>query len=269
VTDDLTKNPPQLDGFEGYEDEVSGRLIQGTHIKFTNEAMWVTKAGEEIPADLELVVVDILRVVQKWKDKRPVEGETRILAPGEKFPDIKAMNEAAPREEWGEGPDGKPRGPWQAQKIVYLLNLTTMDRYSFPTGTTGGMIAISDLVEKTKMCRRFRGTNVFPVVTLGDTFMPTRFGGRQRPDLIVKRWVVLGPKEDVLPAPTAAALPAPDSPPDVKPEDGVRTVEPPSPKEEVQDDIPSDGSAGKSDHKGSRAPQGGTTTKKKAAGSRA
>jgi hypothetical protein len=106
VTDDLTKNPPQLDGFEGYEDEVSGRLIQGTHIKFTNEAMWVTKAGEEIPADLELVVVDILRVVQKWKDKRPVEGETRILAPGEKFPDIKAMNEAAPREEWGEGPDG-------------------------------------------------------------------------------------------------------------------------------------------------------------------
>lgn len=174
------------DGFEGYEDRIEGDdqqqgggVIHGAVVKFTNEACWATRDGVELPPDLELAVVDIGRVVQKWADQRPVE--TIILEPGQKFPDLKELNAKVPREEWTEGPDGNPRGPWQAQHIVYLLDLATMDRYSFPTGTTGGAICVRDLVDKTKWMRRFRGQHVFPVIVLSDAHMRTRLatdGGR-------------------------------------------------------------------------------------------
>src|SRR6516225_11043953 len=100
-----------LDGFDGYTDEyeggehdqdqfTSGRVIQGTRINFTNEAIWVDAAKQKLPDDLELIVVDIGRVVQKWgKDNLP-SGPPIILAPNQKFPDIKAMNEKCPKTEW-------------------------------------------------------------------------------------------------------------------------------------------------------------------------
>jgi hypothetical protein len=212
------------DGFEGFEDRVEGddrpaggSVIQGTVVKFTNEAVWVTRDEEELPSNLELIATDIIRVVQKWVDQLPVE--TRILEPGEKFPDLEALNETAPKSEWTEGPDGKPRGPWQAQFIVHLLNPKTMDRYSFATGTVGGGIAVRELRDKVQWMRKLRGLNVYAVVTLANKLMKTRFGGRQRPHLIVTRWITLGADEQqVLPAP-------------------VREVQEPSLAEEMGDDL--------------------------------
>ena len=58
--DDEAKLPtaadaPRIDGFEGYEDGVeggeeqtSGRVIQGVLVRFTNEATWISGAGEEL-----------------------------------------------------------------------------------------------------------------------------------------------------------------------------------------------------------------------------
>jgi len=159
-------------------------------LKFSNEATWTTRDDDEIPLDLELVAVDIQRVVQRWEDQRPVE--TIILEPGQKFSDIETMNEKVPRSEWSEGPDGQLRGPWQAQHILYLVDLTTMDKYTFPTGTVGGRRAVGELRDKLVWMRRLRGPNVYPVVPLSDTFMKTRFGGRQRPHFKIVRWVRLG-----------------------------------------------------------------------------
>jgi hypothetical protein len=230
MSNDLEKT----DGFEGFESGVEGQeaqgrgVIRGACVRFTNEATWTINDGEELPSDLELVAVDVIRVVQKWINQMPVE--TRILAPGEKFPDLKALNETAPKNEWTEV-EGKLRGPWQAQHVVYLINPTTLDRYSYPTGTTGGAIAVRELVDKTKWMRSFRGANVYAVVTLSDVFMNTRFGGRQRPHFVIKRWIMLGPKETALPAPTPEiAKPAADA--------DLRTVEPPSCAEEMNDEIP-------------------------------
>jgi hypothetical protein len=187
----------QLDAFETYEDAIEGggdqqptnQVIKGTRIKFTNEAVWVTHEGEEISADLELVAVGVCRTVQKWNDQVPVENI--VLQPGQKFPDIEKLNAQTPHEDWIIGPDGKPRGPWQALHVIYLLNPATMDQFSFPTGTIGGRICIRELVERTQWMRCFRGANVFPVVTLSDTFMNTRFGGRQRPHFLIKSWITL------------------------------------------------------------------------------
>lgn len=234
MTNDEMKNlptvadAPRLDGFEGYEDAVEGdqqessaRVIQGALLRFPNEATWETGDGEKMPPELELIAIDIARVVQKWKDGMPVE--TIILVAGQKFPDIGKLNETVPKKEWVDGPDGKPRGPWQAQHIVYLLDPKTMNKYSWPTGTVGGAIAVSDLVDKTKWMRRFRGQNIFPIVTLSDVFMNTRFGGRQRPHFDIRRWVTLG--DD------GRALPEPEQPKLVE-------VKPPSAKEVTKDDVP-------------------------------
>ena len=206
----LKKISPEIDGFEGYEDRIEGDerpegggVIRGSLVKFTNEAAWELRDGEEMPA-VELVAVDVLRIVQRWKDQLPAE--TIILEPGQKFPDVEAMNDALPKSEWVEGPDGKMRGPWRTQYIVHLLNLETMDRYSYPTGTVGGGIAVRDLVDKTKWIRRLRGAHVYPVVTLSCTFMPTRFGGRQRPSFLIKSWINLGGDGEVLPAPSQPTL---------------------------------------------------------------
>jgi hypothetical protein len=241
---DERKKGNEVDGFATYEGGVEGErkqgrgVIQGTCVKFTNEATWETNDGEELPADLELVVVNIIRVVQKWKDQQPVE--TRILGPGEKFPDINKLNEDTPRSEWVEGPDEQLRGPWQAQHVTHLLNPSTMDKYSWPTGTVGGSICVRDIVDKTNWMRSFRGERVYPVVTLSDKFMNTRFGGRQRPHFIVKRWIALdggGGGGKALPTTAQQALEKPAT--DV----GVRTVEEPSLKEELNDELPSKGGA--------------------------
>jgi len=195
--DIVKKEPASIDNFAGWDDGVEGDdrpqgagIIQGTLIKFTNEAKWVTRDGEELPAGLELVAVDVARVVQKWWDQRPIE--TIILEPHQKFPNIEEMNEKTPREEWVEDQNGEPCGPWQAQHILYLLDLKTMEKYTYPTGTTGGRIAVRDLRDKLIWMRKWRGPTTYPMVLLSDTFMKTNWGGRQRPHLKIVRWVQLG-----------------------------------------------------------------------------
>jgi hypothetical protein len=203
-----------VDGFAGYESRTEGgdqqqasNVIQGSVVKFTNEANWVTRDGMELSPDLELVAIDVTRVVQKWKDQVPVE--TRRLEPGEKFPDLDQLNADTPRSEWGKGPDGQPRGPWQNQHILYLLDPATLDQFSYPTGTVGGAAAIGELVKKIKIMRNFKGPHVYPVVCLSDKLMQTKFGGRQRPHFLIKRWVPMGNGSEehvLLPAPTRPSL---------------------------------------------------------------
>jgi hypothetical protein len=114
------------DGFDAFEtSDESNRVIKGALVKFTNEGTWVT-GDDELSSELELVVVDIARVVQKWPPDEGPPIETRMLGPGEKFPNITALNEATPQSEWRTGPDGVKKGPWQACHIVYFLNPKTI-----------------------------------------------------------------------------------------------------------------------------------------------
>jgi hypothetical protein len=247
-----------VDNFEGWEDGVEGDdrpqssgVIQGTLIKFTNEAKWVTRDGEELPADLELIAYNVGRLVQKWWDGQPVE--TIILQPHQKFPDIEEMNEKTPREEWVEDQNGNMVGPWQAQHALYLLDPKTMDKYTFPTGTVGGRIAIRELRDKIMWWRRLRGSNVYIVITLADTFMNTKWGGRQRPHFKIARPVRLGGEGgevEALPPPAPPAPPAgakqqldqfakpAEKPVTTQAELPLTTVKEPSLKEDLNDEIP-------------------------------
>lgn len=196
------------DGFEG-EDQQQSSLLQGTNkLKFTNEATWLGNNRDEVPPDRRLITVDNVRAAVKWgKDNKPVE--VIVLEPHQKFPNVVEWNEAIPRSEWIDGPNG-PRGPWQAQHILFAIDPETMDRFSFPTSTEGGVRAVRELVYRIKWMRKLKG-HVYPVITLSDTFMPTRYGGRQRPFFDVKEWIRLGGDQSPMPPTANAALEKPST----------------------------------------------------------
>lgn len=193
--------PAELDGFAGYADasegedeQVSSGLIVGTKIKFDEAQVWVNNVGEKLPPGLVLVLVRVLRIVQKWgADNKPIDEHTRTLEPHKKWPDLDAFNKKCPKSEWREK-FGKMQGPWQGQRLVYLVDPQTMARYTWPSpkDTIGSRICVGDIVERVNWMRGFKGAHVYPVVELSDTFMPTGYGGRQRPHFLVKGWKDFG-----------------------------------------------------------------------------
>lgn len=210
MTDESKNLPMLLDGFdeienEGIEGEDDGQhgglIIQGTRLLFTNDFVWMTSDDEEFSSDRELAVVDTTRFVQKWADQK-VE-DTILVPPSQKWPDINKLNEACPKSEWQEGPDGRMRGQWQRARVTYLVDFETMERFTHASGTVGTDICVREFRDKVRTMRRLRGEHVYAVVTLTDRFMSTRFGGRQRPDFKIMRWISFDPEDKVLPAPTS------------------------------------------------------------------
>jgi hypothetical protein len=195
----VKKQAQPLDNFADFNDSVQpvdgdadqrvGLRLAGILVKFTNEARWETREGTDLTGR-ELLAANVRRTEVKWGEDAPVE--VIELGPGDKYRDLDAVNETVPKSEWREGPDGKPRGPWQRQHVLELVDVATMERFSWPTSTIGGSRAIIELRDRILLMRKFRGGDVYPLVVLADTFMPTRFGGRQRPHLPVKGWVRVG-----------------------------------------------------------------------------
>jgi hypothetical protein len=231
-----------IDGFDGYEDRIEGedqdqsfgRVIQGEKWSFTADGKWMNDSDEEISPTREVTVVDICRVVQKWIDGMPVE--TRFLAPGEKIPDLETLNKACPQSEWSEDLNGKPRGPWQFQNVVYMAD-ENMAKITYPTGTIGGGMCVRELADKVVMTRKFRGAHVYPVVRVSTKWMNTKFGGRNRPAFEIVRWISFGGATHASPA-LEAASPQPALPPTNENATGAQAVPEVSLREELNDDLP-------------------------------
>ena len=173
-----------MDGFDTYSDELDHRLLKGTQIKFTNAYTWVTRAGEEMPTDVDFIASNIVRVLAKWPKDKNKPPETSVLG-GEKFPDIKMLNEETPKSEWREY-NGVPKGPYEIQHYLYLLD-RLLKKYTYVASTIGGSIAIHDLLEQVKDARLVYGPGIYAKVRLSDTWMKTSYSpdGRQRPHFIV------------------------------------------------------------------------------------
>jgi hypothetical protein len=194
MAEDFQHTPPALipdadDGLDNYGlSERGDGLIKGRgQVKYDTVVFpgkW--SIGQELIADdREFIVVKILKIVQKWPPDltRPSH---QIIPSNKPFPDIKTMNEAAPREEWRES-FGQMKGPYEAAFVVYLLDECNMDVLTYIASTDGGRRAVEELRDRVSIARRFHGP-VAPVVKLSNTFMPTQYGGRQRPDLEVVRF---------------------------------------------------------------------------------
>ena len=239
-----TAMPHTLDGFGGFTEAVegggqpvSGASLLGLKLKYL-DPIWTDPDEQEMKGPL--VVHDIQRKVQKWlDDTRPVE--TIVLTPGQSWPDIEKMNAECPKSEWREK-FGKLQGPWQGEHVVLFFDDKTMVRYWWPSPSTtvGSAICVRELVAQTKLMRSYKGEFVYPLVELSHTFMPTSYGGRERPNLVVKNWVRFGEGGSlVLPTPnkpaltgSAAAKPVATSNPL-----GMQVVEKPTAKEVTRDEI--------------------------------
>jgi hypothetical protein len=203
------RNEVESDGLDNFSPEQIGRkpgaFGSARLLKFV-DGRFVTREGEEIGPDKELVVLGLNKVVQKFVGRKLLD--TTIVPDGANVPNLKEMNDSAPREEWGVDLNNNPVGPYTLVLVLKLINVT-LDRFAFITNSVGGSIAIGELSDKTKIMRRFRGPNVSPVVSLGVMTFRTNFGPKKRPDFRIVRWTRLSP--DVLPGPdrpTAAPTPA-------------------------------------------------------------
>jgi hypothetical protein len=204
------RNEVESDGLDNFSPEQIGRkagAFGGARLLKFVDGRFVTREGEEIGPDKELIVLGLKKVVQKFVGRKLLD--TIVVPDSEKVPNLKEMNDAAPREEWGIDLNNNPVGPYTLVLVLKLINAATLDRFAFITNSVGGSMAIGDLSDKTKIMRRFRGPNVSPVVSLGVTTFRTNFGSKKRPDFRIVRWLTLS--ADVLPGPdrpSAAPTPA-------------------------------------------------------------
>jgi hypothetical protein len=237
-----TKPVIELDGFSNYTNEVegdedlnvSGRVIQGAKIKFL-DPRWLDNNGTDITGKL-LTAIEVVNVVTKWgHNNKPID--TRILVPGEKFPNFAELNAKCDKSEWRER-FGKMVGPWSGQHVLYLID-EHVNRYTWPSPLTtiGSAICVREFTDQVKLVRRLKGLNLYAVTELSQVDYPTGYGLKQRPYLLrIKKWVKLGPDQ--------TALPAPESNPEIAPPAsggapaGAESVAPPTVAEEFNDKIP-------------------------------
>ena len=174
------------DADDGYTPvEASDRMVVGNLIKYTSDSGW-TEGGLPVESNKKLAAVAVNKVLQRWQEERVVE--TIAQKP---LPDPDEMNAAIPQSEWEEGPDGKPRPPWQLAHIVYFLDIETCEKLTFVSATIGAKIAVSALQDRVAWMRKLRGADVVPHVELSSKPMSTRFGMRKRPDFKIVGWLDL------------------------------------------------------------------------------
>jgi hypothetical protein len=176
-----------VDSYEGEDEDeaVSQRMILGTRIKFANDAKWTNAQGDELDPQLHLIVVEMKRVVNKWPVNLGPPIDTMEVAPGRPWPNIKQLNDACPQSEWRTDFNGNPKGPYEPQRLLYLLDPVTLDKYTYPTNTIGGTRALSELADKIAWAQKYRGPGVRPLVHLSSIWMPTKYSGRMRPHFVV------------------------------------------------------------------------------------
>jgi hypothetical protein len=193
---------PTVDGFD--LGEVNERVIRGKILKQVDGRNTVDALP--FPDDRPLIVQDIAKVAQYWKDGLPLES---VFVGPDQPVDIDQLNSNIPAEEWEIGLDGAPRAPWQMNHVVYLFDERDGSSYTMLNSTIGMRIAYENLRDKVKMMRALRKTRVTPVVTIGSTIMKTKFGAKARPEFDIIGWKGLADEQPLLKTiapPTAAEI---------------------------------------------------------------
>jgi hypothetical protein len=94
------RNEVESDGLDNFSPEQIGRktgAFGGARLLKFVDGHFVTREGEEIGPDKELVVLGLKKVVQKFVGRKLLD--TIVVPDGEKVPNLTEMNDAAPREE--------------------------------------------------------------------------------------------------------------------------------------------------------------------------
>jgi hypothetical protein len=207
----------------GYRREVNGQgpLMRSTATFITfkePEPYWWVRTTP-LNIGVLYIPVDIVRVIEY---RHLVDGALRfnqerriIIQPDEDWPDVdgpEGWNAKSPPKEWvpNKFKGNKLEGPWRRFSQIHMIQDTPqMEKYIWAADhtTIGSEKAVDEIVDRMQM----KGPNFRPVCFLQHAFMPTQFGGRERPYLYIHAWKAWGPSGPALPPslPAQAALPAP------------------------------------------------------------
>lgn len=180
------------DGFDDIDEDRGRSQIRGTLVKYDKSSGWLDTATQAaIDPTREFLVVDVVRSIRKWTPNNEL-ADFRVLAPNEPFPDTEKLNAEAPQSEWRDA-FGKHVGPWERAVYTYMVDPRTLTTFTYPTATTGGLIATSELRTAVKLARSLKGGSLCPLVQLGSAAMKTRsFGVQQRPSSKIVDYFPMG-----------------------------------------------------------------------------
>jgi hypothetical protein len=162
----------------------SSSLLRDTHIKFVTGNFCYGKTSEPLPADLELVVMGVVTLWQRWRKGRP--DDHRITQLGQHHPEREELPDQDPAD-WEPGLDGKPQDCWRDARLLYLADPRTGQSFTFTTDSWGGRTAIGELKSQIANMRIVHASAV-PVVRLCSEPMKTRFGRKPKPMFQVVDW---------------------------------------------------------------------------------
>jgi hypothetical protein len=203
MTNDITKKEagprdnfgwePDIDLTDGDEADRPARSMQGeTKLSYVDPDWSANKVNCN---GRELIVWDKTYSIIRWKDDGSGPLEVIPVARDAPLPDLKEMNAKIPQEQWRIA-FGKPEPPYQLQRVLEFLDPITMERLSWPHNVKvfGSSRAADELEGRIKIVRRLRGTDIYPVIVLDHTYMPTQHSprGKQRPFLRIVKWARLG-----------------------------------------------------------------------------
>jgi hypothetical protein len=194
------------DGF-GVPENAEGRYIVGRMIKFADGAFIVDKT-EALPADIELVALNVITCWVHWQDGEPIDH--RVTQLGQRHPD---RDELPDQDEslWEPGLDEKPSDPWKDSRYLRLIDPRTGADFTFVSDSYGGRRGVGDLKSQIRNVRMAH-PNAVPIVKLRSVPRKTKYGMKQRPAFQVIGWRNRGTdggetsSEDPRPSPAHARL---------------------------------------------------------------
>jgi hypothetical protein len=176
---------PENDGWDAAAAEGSDRVLRGELLKFSDGHWLIGREALPMAPGLRLVAMGTAAAWVRWAGGKPDRYVVR--QPGVPFPD---RDELGDHDEtaWENGPDDKPRDPWQSSRFVHLVNPETAAAYTFSTTSWGGRGAVIDLADAIGRYRHAR-PGAAPVVVLESAPMQTRYGKKWKPVFKVVDWV--------------------------------------------------------------------------------
>jgi hypothetical protein len=189
------------------------RVIQGVLLRCV-DGNWHDRDKLAVPS--KLLALTTFTIAQRWRDQKPEETiDGRVSS----LPDVGELNAKIPETQWEKGINGK-RPPWQRSEVIYLLDETEAQKFTFASGTVGATIAVEELRDRVKWMRVLRGgAKVVPIVELANKPMKTQHGvSKLRPHFKIAGWCNIVPASEARPA--------------------IEHVKPPTTAEELDDEIP-------------------------------
>jgi hypothetical protein len=201
------------------------RGMHGELIQF-KDRQHLLQDGTAIPPDRQFLRIHQAQVIQFWQGGRPDPTKDIVEQPDKDFPDVAALNDQVPKNQWElDAITGEPRAPWSLAYAIYLFDPKNAQIYSHMGSTNGQRVAYYTLRERIQWMRAYRDESVAPILTLGEKLFSKRFN-KFRAEFIIVEWRrppgELEPKR--LEKPPAGFI--------------GEKVEPPTLKEELNDEVP-------------------------------